>query len=74
MIRSNGFWTIFAAAVAVQIAAGQFTFFPGLVGQQHNKKKHFFLEHNQCITFLFWQWKGDGGGGAEILRKDKVSC
>ena len=74
MIRSNGFWTIFAAAVAVQIAAGQFTFFPGLVGQQHNKKEAFFLEHNQCITFLFWQWKGGGSGGAEILRKDKVSC
>ena len=49
-------------------------FFPGLVGQQHNKKEAFFLEHNQCITFLFWQWKGGGGGGAEILRKDKVSC
>ena len=42
MIRSNGFRTIFAAAVAVQIAAGQFTFFPGLVGQQHNKKEAFF--------------------------------
>ena len=80
MIRSNGFWTIFAAAAAVQIAAGQFIFFPGLVGQQHNKKEAFFsgtqsVHHISLLAMerWWWWWCRDFEEGQGVMLRDTLA-
>ena len=60
--KQNTIYQLFRkSACLANNLAGQFIFFPGLVGQQHNKKEAFFsgtqsVHHISLLAMERWWW------------------